>query len=145
MLTRRAWLLTAALGWLARPGTAWADGAEGLRLELTAPEVLSAGDRATITASLFIPGGREAPVLLTPTVEGTAVEVVRGRLTRADAEHAADGLRFAIPIAAHMEGIAVLRVRAQTFACTPGCHAAEAEARLTLRVRRGALARPRVL
>jgi hypothetical protein len=147
MLTRRAWILGAG-GALFFRSSARAEAGPGLELRLSAPPALEVGARASIVAELFIPGERAAPLLLTPTAEGTAVEVVRGRLTGRDgapmgSEDGRRALRFAIPIAAHMEGISVLRVRAQTFVCAPACHPAEAEARLTLRVRRGALARPR--
>jgi hypothetical protein len=129
-----------------------ADAPAGVELRLSAPADLSAGDRAAITAELWIGGAGDGPVLLTPTAEGTAVEVVRGRLTRRDAEaiEAQDGrrgLRFAIPIAAHTPGTTVLRVHVQTFVCpergsrrpeaaTEGCRSVEAVQSLTVRVLR---------
>ncbi len=138
-LPRRSFLLgfAAALG--VRASFARAD-APSLELVLHAP-TLTAGDRKTLRAELLATGGRFGPVMLTPAAEGTAVEVVRGRMTHDDAEQfVADdgrvGLRFAIPLAAHMAGTSVVRVHASALACDVRCDARETSAQLTLRVLR---------
>ncbi len=77
------------------------------------------------------------PVIVTPTEEGTAVEVVRGRLVRADAEDPdAETLRFRIPLVARESGTGVVRVHVNTFECDERdeCRALEGESALTLRV-----------
>jgi len=59
--------------------------------------------------------------LLTPSVEGEALRVVRGRLLRADARRDADGaLHFAIPVLARSAGTAVLHVQLLAYRCRPG-------------------------
>ncbi|MBX3247114.1 MAG: hypothetical protein KF901_08040 [Myxococcales bacterium] len=78
------------------------------------------------------------PVLVTPTHEGTAVEVVRGRLTRADAaDPRARPLRFPIPIVAKESGVGVVRATVTTFECVgDDCQPRERDVRLTLRIER---------
>lgn len=110
--------------------------ARGVSLTLSAPERLVAGTTAAVVAEVRVPPG-DAPLLLTPTTEGTAVEVVRGRLLRADAERTEAGtLRFRIPIMAKAAGTSVLRVRVLTYACARRCRAEEADAFIVLRVDR---------
>ena len=110
--------------------------ARGVSMTLSAPERLVAGTTATVVAEVRVPPG-DAPLLLTPTTEGTAVEVVRGRLLRADAERTDAGtLRFRIPIMAKAAGTSVLRVRVLTYACARRCRAEEADAFIVLRVDR---------
>lgn len=111
--------------------------AADVSVTLVAPERLVAGSTAMVVAEVSVPAGGDAPLLLTPTTEGTAVEVVRGRLLRADAERTANGtLRFRIPILAKSPGNSVLRVRVVTYACSRRCRAEEADAFIVLRVDR---------
>jgi hypothetical protein len=73
--------------------------------------------------------------LLTPRSEGTAVEVVRGRLMRADARQPdAEELEFRIPIVAREAGTAILRVRASGYLCEARCRAVDAQASLIVSV-----------
>jgi len=110
--------------------------ASGVSVTLSAPDRLIAGTTAMVVAEVHVPPS-DSPLLLTPTTEGTAVEVVRGRLLRADAERSANGtLRFRIPIIAKSAGTSVLRVRVMTYACARRCRAEEADAFLVLRVDR---------
>ena len=102
-------------------------------LELVAPAELRTGDRTGITALVRLPG--DEPFLLTPHSEGTAVEVVRGRLMRGDADDPrAHPLRLRIPIVARHAGDSLVRVRLTGFACAERCEPVRAEAELRLQV-----------
>jgi hypothetical protein len=69
-----------------------------------------------------LPAASNAPLLLTPRIEGSAVEVVRGRLSRSDAKALdATHLRFEVPVVARSEGTAILRVDVSTYVCEPRC------------------------
>ena len=123
-----------ALGWAAQPARA---AAPAVQIELTAPDRLTEGDRARVVAEVTLPEGNDRPVLLTPSSEGTAIEVVRGRLLRADAEDPdARPLRFRIPIVARGPGTAVLRVEVLGHHCDRRCRPLRAESQLVLRVHR---------
>jgi hypothetical protein len=109
------------------------------RAELTIepPEQLTVGDRRSVIALVTIVPEGDRPVLLTPTSEGTAVEVVRGRLLRTDAEDpSARVLRFSIPILAATPGTSVLRVHVSGWACEERCRPVETDAEVVLRVAR---------
>lgn len=104
-----------------------------LTVELRPPGALRAGDRVEIIA--LVRGAGSHPLLLTPSSEGTALEVVRGRLMRAEArDPEADELELRIPIVARAAGAAVLRVRASGYACNGRCRAVSAEASLIVHV-----------
>lgn len=108
--------------------------ASALRLE--EPPTLVEGQRATVIAVVDV--SPELPLLLTPSSEGTALDVIRGRLLRGDAlDSDARPLRFAIPVVARGPGAAILRVHLSTFRCGDDdeCVPVEAEASLTLRIR----------
>ncbi|MEM1415788.1 MAG: hypothetical protein AAGH15_12850 [Myxococcota bacterium] len=105
------------------------------------PAPLRVGDRRMVV--LEVRGvGADLPVLVTADEEGTAIEVVRGRLTRLDAEDpAAPALRFPVPLVARAAGTSVLRAELRTFVCDgpePGarCDEVVREAALTLTVAR---------
>ncbi len=100
------------------------------------PEPRRVGDRSEVIVRVRIEGGAE-PLMLTPTSEGPAVEVVRGRLLRGDADdRSADELRFRIPIIARSPGTAVLRVQVDGHSC---------DARARCRAVRGEAAAPVVV
>ncbi len=102
---------------------------------LQAPASLRVGDRARITLRLRHLG--ERPLLVTPSVEGDALEVVRGRLTRNDGQSDADGLEIPIPVVARHAGHALLVAHVQTFVCDRGnCQAVRLRAEAELEVRR---------
>ncbi|MCB9600560.1 MAG: hypothetical protein H6721_16695 [Sandaracinus sp.] len=98
------------------------------------PSPLHVGDRARLV--LVVDVAPDVPVLVTPTHEGRAVEVVRGRLARADAlEPDARPLRFPVPIVARERGAGVVRARVTSFVCEgDDCRPTEGEARVALRV-----------
>lgn len=107
--------------------------AQEISIELAAPADLREGDRAQITAR--VRGAGTHPLLLTPASEGTALEVVRGRLLRADAiDPRAEVLEFRIPIVANAPGTAVVRVSAAGYTCAARCRLVRADASLAVRV-----------
>lgn len=110
--------------------------AQELRLELDAPASLSAGDRTSLELRVW--ADPEMPVMVTPRAEGAAVEVVRGRLLRPDAEDPEGSpLVFRIPIVAREPGPARVRAAVQTFRCEgDDCEPARGEAQAELRVGR---------
>lgn len=110
---------------------------DGVAVRLVPPEHVHEGDRTEVMVEVRVrPAGR-APLLLTPTSEGQAVEVVRGRLLRADAvDPAAEVLRFRLPIVARAVGTSVLRVRVRAYTCRARCRLVEATEAATLRVER---------
>lgn len=111
--------------------------APGVTVALEPPGELTEGDRAEVVAAVTIDPPNDLPLLVTPSSEGAAVEVVRGRLLRADAEDPdARPLRFRIPIVARGSGTAVLRVRAAGWVCEERCREATGEASVALRVER---------
>lgn len=111
-------------------------------VRLEPPPQLMVGARAEVIARVQLGDRAGRPMLLTPSAEGTAVEVVRGRLTRADADVAegapgedARELLFRIPIVARMVGTAVVRVRVDGFSCRDGlCHALPIEESIAIEV-----------
>lgn len=104
-----------------------------------APE-LHPGDHAEIVAIVHAEDAARGPLLVTPSADGAAIEVVRGRLFRFDADDpSADPLRFRVPILARSVGTAVLAVRVDGHACEgPRCEAVATEATLRIDVRGGA-------
>lgn len=105
-----------------------------LALVFEPPDRVVVGDRARLV--LVVDVATDVPVLVTPTHEGSAIEVVRGRLARADAvEPSARPLRFPIPIVARERGTGVVRATVTSFVCEGEvCDAVEEEARVTIRV-----------
>lgn len=131
----------AALLGLALLAAAPASAQDPLRVEIDAPPALRRGDRTEIVAR--VSGAGDLPILVTPTSEGTAVEVVRGRLLRSDAVSPdAAVLELRIPIVARDAGTAVMRVRVSGYACEARCRAVSAEASVILEVG-GAAAAPK--
>lgn len=127
-------LAAVACGWSAAAAQAPA----GLEVSLEAPDGLIVGDRAAVIAHVRLQPANDLPLLVTPSAEGPAVEVVRGRLLRADAEgdaSAPGALRFAVPVVAKSPGTAVLRVRAMGWVCDHRCRQAIGESTITVRVR----------
>jgi hypothetical protein len=109
-------------------GPAGAEAQDGgpIAIELVAPP-LHAGDRAELIAR--VRGAGAHPLLVTPRSEGTAIEVVRGRLLRAEAvDPSADPLEFRVPVIAQLAGTAVVRVSVRGYACEARCRLVRAEA-----------------
>src|SRR5882757_7774389 len=95
--SRLAWMVAIGIA-LTSAAIATAQDTDVVRIALSAPPHLVADTAAEVVAEIAVPAGGR-PVLVTPTSEGTAVEVVRGRLVRNDADELRpDVLRFRIPI-----------------------------------------------
>ncbi|MFK8000341.1 MAG: hypothetical protein AB8H86_12135 [Polyangiales bacterium] len=104
-----------------------------LHLELLAPEVIRPGDRVSLRL-VVTPAGEEA-MLITPTSEGAAVVVARGRLQRRDGAVDGDSLVVQVPIIAQHAGHALVRVHVETYACEgERCRAIEADTSVALDV-----------
>ena len=97
-------------------------------LRLEAPGELRVGARMTVPVLLDWEHSAELPVLISAHAEGRALEVVKGRLLRADAV-APTGrpLRFELPVAAVAPGTAVLNVSALAYRCSVRCEAVRLE------------------
>jgi hypothetical protein len=139
-MTTRLLGVLLTLTMLVSPSFAEAPAAEGgglgLALAIEGDETLARAAHASIPVIVSLPSGADHPLLLTPSVEGSAVELVRGRLTRADAKNLdPQHLRFELPVVAKSEGTAILRVEVMTYACSPGCARVLASASRVLRVR----------
>jgi hypothetical protein len=107
-----------------------------LVMRVVAPEGLAPGMRATVDVFVRPPAGPEQPLLLTPTSEGEAVHVVRGRLLRLDARRTAQGeLHFQVPIEARSAGTAVLRFALLAYRCERRCTALRLFETVTVQVR----------
>jgi hypothetical protein len=121
-----------------RSSSAAEPGDSGARIELEPPEQLQQGDRTQVVATAHLPPDTQSPLLVTPSSEGTAFDVVRGRLLRSDAEEPEQRrtLRFKVPIVARSSGTSVIRVRLLAYVCSHRCRAVRAEASEVLRVRR---------
>ena len=111
--------------------------APALTVRLEAPHELHPGEHAEIVALVHAEDAARGPILVTPTIDGAAVEVVRGRLFRFDADDpASDPLRFRVPVLARSVGTAVLSVRVDGHACEGAqCAAVDAEATARIDVR----------
>lgn len=105
-----------------------------LEVRLAPPERIAVGDRARVVVDVRVRPDGGHPVMVTPRSEGAAVEVVRGRLLRADASASDGALRFEVPIVARGAGTSVLRVRVLAYVCERACRAVETEASAVLRV-----------
>lgn len=104
-----------------------------LRLELQAPEVVRPGDRVSLRL-IVSPAGEEA-MLITPSSEGAAIVVARGRLQRGDGNVEGETFVVQIPIIARDAGHALIRVHVQTYQCErQRCRAVEADAEIALDV-----------
>lgn len=109
-----------------------------LEARFEAPPVeLAVGARETLVLVVDAAPSARWPLLVTPSSDGPAVEVVHGRLFRADAEEpSAFPLRFRVPVHAASAGDAVVRARVEGYACEgERCRPVEAEASVPLRVR----------
>lgn len=105
-------------------------------MRIAAPADLAPGMRATVDVFVRPPDGPEQPLLLTPSSEGEAVRVVRGRLLRVDARRTAQGeLHFQVPIEARSAGTAVLRFALLAYRCAARCTALRLSESITVQVR----------
>jgi hypothetical protein len=111
--------------------------ATGLQISVRPEQHLQRDAHTAIEVIVQLPEGSEdLPLLLTPRIEGAAVELVRGRLLRSDAKRVERGrLRFQVPVVAHSQGTAILRVTVMTYACSDSCQRVEASSSAVLDVR----------
>jgi hypothetical protein len=114
-----AWLL----GALPLAVRAQRQAAPAIELRIEAQDPLRVGTAAH--ADVFVRAADATqPLLLTPSSEGDAVHVVRGRLLRSDAQRTGDGeLRFEVPLVVAGAGSAVLRIDVLTYRCARRCEA----------------------
>jgi len=118
------------------PADARAQPSEAVALRVADPGVLAPRAPAAIDVFVRVPAGREQPLLLTPSAEGDAVRVARGRLLRADARRTDQGeLHFQVPIEARSAGTAVLRVALLTYRCAARCDAVQVAESVPVQVR----------
>jgi len=118
---------------VASPRAAPARAHAAVRIEL--PVGLLAGTTASVGVYVRLPQGPEQPLLLTPSCEGDAVRVARGRLLRADARRTDQGeLYFQVPIEARSAGTAVLRIALLTYRCEARCEALQVTESVTVQV-----------
>jgi hypothetical protein len=110
--------------------------ADGVALSIAVPDPLRVGDHRALVLTLSLPADVATPLLVTPRGQGEALEIVRGRLLRADArDPAASPLVFDLPVVAQKPGTAVVRVRAAAYRCRDGqCQELEVEAVKTVLV-----------
>lgn len=109
-----------------------------VRVELAPERMLRAGTHTAIEVVVHLPPGNDSPLLITPSIEGEAVQVVRGRLMRPDGkpvEGDKSSLRFEIPVLARSEGTAILRVDVMTYVCERVCERVQIRGSEVLRVR----------
>lgn len=100
-------------------------------LSLELPVDLRVGQHARVLLSVQLPPAAARPLLVTPFHEGAALEIVKGRLLRADARDPAENpLRFELPILALAPGAAVIGARLLAYVCDKtSCRAVEVETR----------------
>jgi hypothetical protein len=107
-----------------------------VRVEIQGADTLPRTAHVMVPVMLALEVAADAPLLLTPSVEGSAVEVVRGRLLRSDAKLVdPTHLRFEVPVVARSEGTAIFRVEVATYVCEPRCRAVTASGSRVLHVR----------
>ena len=108
-----------------------------IRVTIAPPPELHAGDHAELIVEVALAEDARGPVLVTPSADGAAIEIVRGRLFRFEAEDPdADPLRFHVPIVARTAGTAIVSIHVAGHRCDgPRCDAVEADASRTIDVR----------
>lgn len=137
---RKRWVALALIGaaLVARgtPASAQSAAPDAALLAIDTAPRLRPGDAASVIVRVRVPAGADQPLLLTPSVQGQALEVVRGRLLREDASGNADGvLHFEIPLLAKLAGTALLRVELWTYQCQQRCESVRTTATKLLEVR----------
>lgn len=114
-----------------------------ISLSIASP-ALRVNETGEVIAVVSTDASASGALLITPTSDGPAIEVVRGRLLRADAEDPRSSpLRFHVPFVALNPGDALVRVRVDGWSCRSPedggqerCHAVRAESAIPLTVRR---------
>jgi hypothetical protein len=104
-------------------------------LHIEEADELAVSDRATLHVRLSLPDDAAEPVLLTLHGRGAALEVVRGRMTRADAiAHGERELEFAVPVVAREPGTAIFAAEVLFYRCSDDCVAVREEATRVVQV-----------
>ena len=119
-------------------GAAPLSAAEGTpSVSIRGPDALAADAHASIPVLVGLAAASaDWPLTLTPRVEGTSLELVRGRFLRADAKQVdATHLRFDVPVVARSQGTAILRVELLTYTCDPECRSVTVQDSRVLQVR----------
>lgn len=105
-------------------------------LTIEAPAELRVGARTSIPLLLHWEGTRPVQIIVSAYAEGRALDVVRGRLLRADAiDPEANPLRFELPVVAAVPGVALLNVTALAYPCAFRCEARRIEASRQILIR----------
>jgi hypothetical protein len=129
---RSAIALAVAAAAFAAPALAQLPAAPALRIE--GPPSLPIG-ASRIAVVVRLPQGPTMPLLLTVSVDGEALQVVRARFLRADAKLEKSGeLRFEVPVLARVPGIALLRADLATYRCEQSCLPVRAHGALQVQV-----------
>jgi len=107
---------------------------EDASLTFATPAPLTTDQRAELSLELTPPPGGRA-WMITLRSEGTAVEVVRGRLLATDAVDAnARPLELRVPIVARSPGVGIVHAELSGWRCAESCEAVSLEASVTLHV-----------
>jgi hypothetical protein len=102
-------------------------------LSVEAPSEMLVGARLSVPITVHIDrkaGNRidTMPVMISAHTAGRALDVVKGRLLRADAlDPNANPLRFELPVVASSPGVALLTVTLLTYRCGFRCEAIRSE------------------
>ncbi|HEX7481005.1 MAG TPA: hypothetical protein VF331_24595 [Polyangiales bacterium] len=109
----------------------------GVQIHVAAPETIPDGTHTAVTVTVDFAQPNDQPLLLTPTSQGSALEVVRGRLSRSDARRISETqLRFELPVVAHGEGTAIVHVELAAYVCKTRCERVVASADQVVRIAR---------
>ncbi len=128
-----AGLFALVLAWRGLPAAAL-DPPTTLTIEAAAE--LRVGTRTSVPLVLHWQGARPVQVLVSAHAEGRALDVVKGRLLRADAiDPEANPLRFELPVVAAASGVALLNVTVLAYPCAFRCAAQRIEASRQILIR----------
>lgn len=107
------------------------------QLHIAAPDTLLDGSHVNIEVTVEFAAANDQPLLLSPSSQGAAVEVVRGRLSRSDARASTGNqVRFDVPVVAHGQGTAILHVELSAYVCSTRCKRVVSTADQVIRVAR---------
>jgi hypothetical protein len=127
---------TEVLAFIAAITASFAVRAEAETVTITSERTLFVGEASSLSIKVALPSDAAQPLLLTVHAEGSALDVVRGRMSRESARTLpSSALSFAVPVIGRVPGTAVVRAHARFFRCTDTCRAQEAAAVLAVEVR----------
>jgi hypothetical protein len=117
-------------------GSVAAESTPALRVEIQGDSSLPRGSHVSVPILVELARPDSAPLLLTPSIEGGAIELLRGRLLAADAKRLdPTHLRFELPVFARSEGTAILRIELSAYVCSERCRRVSASDSRVLIVR----------